>query len=68
MNRAQLLHIQVGRIMAQLFARELVSRNAIPTVIFAAPSLASLQTAVDIQNYIGLVFSDSYKNNGKHFF
>ncbi|RCN42498.1 phosphoglycerate mutase family protein [Ancylostoma caninum] len=44
---------EVGRIMAQLFARELVSRSAIPKAIFAAPTLASLQTAVDIYNYIG---------------
>ncbi|KIH68868.1 phosphoglycerate mutase family protein [Ancylostoma duodenale] len=44
---------EVGRIMAQLFARELVSRSAIPKAIFAAPTLASLQTAVDIHNYIG---------------
>ncbi|CAJ0589852.1 unnamed protein product [Cylicocyclus nassatus] len=44
---------EVGRIMAQLFARELVSRNAIPKTIFCSPTLASLQTATDIQNYIG---------------
>ncbi|EYC38160.1 hypothetical protein Y032_0738g1951, partial [Ancylostoma ceylanicum] len=50
--------IAVGRIMAQLFARELVSRSATPKAIFAAPTLASLQTAADIHNYIG-------KNCGK---
>ncbi|KAK6753613.1 hypothetical protein RB195_012914 [Necator americanus] len=44
---------EVGRIMAQLFARELVTRNAIPKAIFCAPSLACLQTAVDIQNFVG---------------
>ncbi|VDM77984.1 unnamed protein product [Strongylus vulgaris] len=44
---------KIGRITAQLFARELISRNAIPKTIFCSPTLASLQTATDIQNYIG---------------
>ncbi|KJH50453.1 phosphoglycerate mutase family protein [Dictyocaulus viviparus] len=44
---------EVGRIMTQIFARELVVRNAIPRQIYSSPSLASIQTALDIKNFIG---------------
>ncbi|PIO55830.1 hypothetical protein TELCIR_22780, partial [Teladorsagia circumcincta] len=44
---------EVGRIMAQIFARELVTRNAVPKAIYSSPSLASVQTAADIRNFIG---------------
>ncbi|KAK6050191.1 hypothetical protein COOONC_12304 [Cooperia oncophora] len=44
---------EVGRIMAQIFARELVTRNAVPKAIYTSPSLACVQTAADIRNFIG---------------
>lgn len=44
---------EVGRITAQIFARELVTRNGVPKAIFSSPSLASVQTAADIRNFIG---------------
>ncbi|KAK5981531.1 Phosphoglycerate mutase family protein [Trichostrongylus colubriformis] len=44
---------EVGRIMAQIFARELVTRNGVPKVIYTSPSLACVQTAADIRNFIG---------------
>ncbi|WKY12034.1 hypothetical protein Q1695_003528 [Nippostrongylus brasiliensis] len=44
---------EVGRIMAQIFARELVTRNAVPKAIYTSPALACVQTAADIRNFIG---------------
>uniref|UniRef100_A0A0K0CVD7 Protein-tyrosine-phosphatase n=1 Tax=Angiostrongylus cantonensis TaxID=6313 RepID=A0A0K0CVD7_ANGCA len=44
---------EIGRIMTQIFARELVVRNAIPKVIYSSTSFASIQTAADIQSFIG---------------
>ncbi|VDM59684.1 unnamed protein product [Angiostrongylus costaricensis] len=44
---------EIGRIMTQIFARELVVRNAIPKVIYSSTSFASIQTAADIQTFIG---------------
>nr|CDJ84814.1 Phosphoglycerate mutase domain containing protein [Haemonchus contortus] len=44
---------EVGRIMAQIFARELVTRNAVPKSIYTPPTLACVQTAADIRSFIG---------------
>lgn len=55
----QMLCFQVGRITAQIFARELVTRNGVPKAIFSSPSLASVQTAADIRNFIGYPFLEA---------
>lgn len=47
---------EMGKIMSQMVARDLVMRKAAPILaIYCAPNLVSLQTAYEISHYLGSV-------------